>query len=56
MALQDRWTTEQIDIEAIYLNAELNEEIYIIDRSVTDKVQRLKKAMYGLKQAAHEWH
>jgi len=58
-ALQHNLHIVQYDIESAYLNAPLDDEIYIKPpRMVTvpdGKVLRLKKSIYGLKQAARCW-
>ena len=52
--------TKHIDVKCLFLNGVLEEEVYMVqplmfnDRS--GRFWRLKKAMYGLKQAAREWH
>ena len=57
--IQYQLHTVQYDIESAYLNAPLDEEIYIQPPamvSVPDaKVLRLRKSIYGLKQAAWCW-
>ena len=56
--MQD-WEIHQIDIKSAFLNGDLDEEIYmeqpqgfIMDKN---KVYRLKKVLYGLKQASRQW-
>jgi len=51
----------QLDIEAAFLNGEVDEEIYILqprgyERGDPSRVCRLVTALYGLKQAARAWH
>jgi len=49
---------EQLDIKAAYLNSYLNEEVYMtIPKGFPDqgKLCRLKKAIYGLRQASQAW-
>jgi hypothetical protein len=49
---------QHVDITTVFLNGELAEEIYMmqpegfVKKGNEDKVCRLKKAIYGLKQAA----
>ena len=51
-----------IDIKAAFLNANLNETVYLaqpeefIDESHRNYVIKLKKPLYGLKQAPREWY
>lgn len=51
----------QMDVKAMFLNGEL-EEVYIeqLDRFLLseelDMVFRLKKALYGMKQAPRDWY
>lgn len=58
-SVQNNLYTAQFDIEAAYLNAELEEELYLKPPpgvTVTaGKVLRLLKSIYGLKQAARAW-
>jgi hypothetical protein len=52
----------QMDVKTAFLNGELDEEIYMnqSDRFVTpgqeNKVCRLRKSLYGLKQPPKQWH
>jgi len=50
----------QIDVNAAYLNADLNEDIYIKapkGHPMHNKgFLKLNKALYGLKQAGREWN
>nr|GEZ23522.1 hypothetical protein [Tanacetum cinerariifolium] len=52
----------QMDIETVFLNGPLKEEMYVnqpdgfIDPHHLDKVYRLKKALYRLKQAPRAWY
>ena len=50
-----------IDFETAFLNGELQEELYIglpssLPKKFHRQVRRLKKAIYGLKQAHRRWH
>jgi len=58
-AIQHNLYTAQYDIESAYLNAPLDEEIYIQPPTMVaigaGKVLRLRKSIYGLKQAARCW-
>ena len=52
----------QLDVRSAYLNGELEEELYMeqppgfIKQGQEDKVLRLKKSLYGLKQSARAWN
>ena len=56
------WEIHQIDIKSAYLNGNLEEEIYMEQPKgfevpgQEEKVCRLRKAIYGLKQAGRQWH
>lgn len=51
-----------MDVQTAYLNAPLKEEIYVSfpkgfeGTNMKGKCLRLKKSVYGLKQAGHDWH
>ena len=53
---------EQMDVKTAFLNADVSEDIYIqvpdgMRLHVSgDKVLKLRKALYGIKQAPHEWN
>ncbi|GJZ52194.1 retrovirus-related pol polyprotein from transposon TNT 1-94 [Tanacetum coccineum] len=52
----------QMDVKTAFLNCELKEEVYVsqpegfVDQDNPSHVYKLKKAMYGLKQALHAWY
>jgi len=56
------WEIHQIDIKSAYLNGNLEEEIYMDQprgfevKGAENKVCRLLKVIYGLKQAGRQWH
>lgn len=51
-----------MDVSTAYLNSSLQDEIYMrqpthfVDASSPEKVLRLNKAIYGLKQSGKEWN
>lgn len=59
VAAQDKMGIRQIDVKTAFLNADLQEEIYLRlppALRMGDTVWRLRKALYGLRQAAKEWY
>jgi len=57
----ENWHFEALDVKTVFLYSTLDEEVYMkqpegfISRGKEHKVLRLKKAIYGLKQASHSW-
>ena len=60
-AVQQDWEMHQVDVKSAYLNAPLDEEVYmllpagILKPGQENMVCKLKKVLYGLKQASREW-
>ncbi|CAI7911640.1 unnamed protein product, partial [Closterium sp. NIES-54] len=54
------WKIKQMDITTSFLNGIILEELYMLQPEGLDdgsgRVCRLKKAIYGLKQAPHAWY
>ena len=56
------WELHQMDVKSAYLNGDLEEEIYMdqpegfVVEGKEDWVCRLKKSLYGLKQAGRTWY
>ena len=55
------WNLTQLDVETAFLNAAVEEEIYVkqpdgFHVGSPDMVLKLKKALYGLKQAPYNWN
>ncbi|GJT61140.1 copia protein [Tanacetum coccineum] len=61
-AANKNMTIYQMDVKTVFLNGELNEEVYInqpkgfVDPDHPTHVYRLKKALYGLKHAPRAWY
>ncbi|UYV66792.1 hypothetical protein LAZ67_4002870, partial [Cordylochernes scorpioides] len=62
LAVEYNLIVHQMDVQSAYLNGEISEEVYMaqpenfVSRKYPEKVCRLKKAIYGLKQAGIVWH
>lgn len=60
IAINFRLLIWNVDVERAFLNARLNEAIFIRPPALLQLppgiVIRLRRALYGLKQAGHEWH
>ena len=60
IATQNNFEIDQIDITAAYLNAELNEDLYMKPskghEDYNKRYWKLKKAIYGLKQSGAKWN
>ena len=60
-ALED-WEIKALNVKTAFLFGDLDEEIYLeqpegfIKKDMENKVCRLRKAIYGLKQAALQWN
>lgn len=62
LAAQRGWSVYQLDVKSAFLHGELKEDVYVeqpkgfesqID---SEKVYKLKKALYGLRQAPRAWY
>lgn len=62
LAVQWKMHLHQIDVSSAYLNSDIQHEIYIrqppefVDKKNPNKVLKLHKAIYGLKQSGKEWN
>ena len=60
LAAQNHWKIYQMDVKLAFLNGYL-EEVYVeqppgyVMKNQEDKVYKLKKTLYGLKQALRAW-
>lgn len=60
VANQNNYHIHQLDVKSAFLQGDLNEEIFMKqpdhDGQIPGKVCRLKKSIYGLKQASRNWN
>jgi hypothetical protein len=62
VAAHHGWPVHQMDVKSAFLNGDLNEEVYItqppgfIAEGHEQKVLKLHKALYGLRQAPRAWN
>ncbi|KAE8710243.1 Adenylate kinase 4 [Hibiscus syriacus] len=64
LAVARGWSLRQVDVNNAFLNGELGEEVYMVqppgfERVASDGTRlvcRLKKALYGLRQAPRMWY
>ena len=60
MAANLDWPLHQLDIKNAFPNGELKEEVYMslppgFEKGKNDKICKLKKSLYGLKQSPRAW-
>ncbi|KAA0067612.1 Retrovirus-related Pol polyprotein from transposon TNT 1-94 [Cucumis melo var. makuwa] len=61
MAATHNWSLHQLHIKNAFLHSDLQEEVYMeqppgfVAQGESDKVCRLRKSLYGLKQSPHAW-
>jgi len=61
LAAQGGWEVHHMDVKSAFLNGDLNETVFVQQPpgfviGKGDKVLRLKKALYGLRQAPRAWN
>lgn len=62
LAAQMGWQVHQMDVKSAFLNGEIEEEVFVkqpngfIVKNHEEKVLKLRKALYGLRQAPRAWN
>jgi len=62
LAVQEGWKVHHMDVKSAFLNGDLKEEVYVRQppgfavAGEEGKVYRLRKALYGLRQAPRAWN
>jgi hypothetical protein len=62
LAAQEGWRVHHMDVKSAFLNGDLKKEVYVHQLSGFEipgkegKVLRLRKALYGLRQAPRAWN
>jgi hypothetical protein len=62
LAAQQGWSAHHMDVKSAFLNGILEEEVYVVQPPgfIVDgqehRVYKLKKALYGLRQAPRDWN
>ena len=61
LAVNSNWPLHQLDVKNVVLNGDLEKEVFMSlslgfeERLGVDKVCRLRKSLYGLKQSPRAW-
>lgn len=62
LAASKGWEVHHLDVKTAFLNGELREEVYVVQpegfvvKGQEHKVYKLKRALYGLRQAPRAWN
>ena len=62
LLVENNWDCHHVDVKCAYLNSDIKETIFIkqpegfVSKDSPDHVCKLRKSMYGLKQAGKDWY
>lgn len=62
LAATNGWEIHHLDVKTAFLNGDLNEDVYVTqpgdfeEKGKENHVYKLKKALYGLRQAPRVWN
>ncbi|GJX45428.1 ribonuclease H-like domain, reverse transcriptase, RNA-dependent DNA polymerase [Tanacetum coccineum] len=62
LAAYHGWQVHHLDVKSMFLHGDLNEEVYVtqpegfIQQGNSEKVYKLTKSLYGLRQAPRAWN